>query len=174
MSGCHICGRCRTADETQRGGVWRHNDCWDARAAQLQHANDYERARVAVLEANPHRLEEEPAKPGCSCGGTCNTCRIIAQYATKPPKAPWRLLPMEAMPYVLEALALGAAKYPGDADWRKRPDIETESWEAAMRHMSWLAVGTELDAEGPHHAACVIARMLFILAKYDERKKKTP
>lgn len=123
-------------------------------------------------ELQVYAVKDPAPKPGCRCGGTCNTCRIIAQHNT-PPKAPWRLLPMEAMPYVLEALALGAAKYPGDADWRKRPDIETESWEAAMRHMSWLAVGTELDAEGPHHAACVIARMLFILAKYDERKKKT-
>lgn len=155
-------------------------------------------------ELQVYAVKDPAPKPGCRCGGTCNTCRIIAQYdgcvacreplsgvtvteddsrqtyhldcwhkLNKKPKAPWRLLPMEAMPYVLEALALGAAKYPGDADWRQRPYIETESWEAAMRHMSWLAVGTELDAEGPHHAACVIARMLFILAKYDERKKKT-
>lgn len=112
-------------------------------------------------------------QPHAWAGHWCSQCWGSATQSTKP-KAPWRLLPMEAMPYVLESLALGAAKHPGDDDWRKRPNIEEESWEAAMRHLSQLRLGAELDEDGQHNAAAVISRMLFILAKYDERKKKTP
>ncbi len=111
------------------------------------------------------------SRPGCSCGGTCNTCRIIAQYAPKP-KAPWRLLPMEAMPYVLDSLALGLDKHPGSDGWEQRADLE--DWEASMRHLQQLRLGADLDEDGQHHAAAIANRMLFTLARYDRKKKTQP
>ena len=81
-------------------------------------------------------------------------------------KDPWRLLPMEAMHDVLGVLLLGATKY-GPEDWRTRPDIFNESWEAAMRHLQRIRLGEVLDAEsGLHHAAHLVCRGLFMLAAY--------
>lgn len=76
---------------------------------------------------------------------------------------------MEAMHDVLGVLMVGAEKY-GPEDWRSRPGIYDESWEAAMRHLQRLRMGEELDGEsGIHHAAHVVCRGLFMLVEYQKR-----
>jgi hypothetical protein len=79
-------------------------------------------------------------------------------------KAPWDLVPINALRAVVGVLAYGAAKYsPGG--WRFVPDARRRYYAAAMRHLTSWWEGEPCDQESklPHlgHAACCV---LFLLS----------
>jgi hypothetical protein len=79
-------------------------------------------------------------------------------------KAPWDLLPINALRAVVDVLGYGARKYsPGS--WRFVPDARRRYYAAALRHLTTWWEGEQDDSESklPHlgHAACCV---LFLLS----------
>lgn len=79
-------------------------------------------------------------------------------------KAPWHLIPWEALRDVALVLDFGAKKY-GEDNWRKVPDARKRYFAAAHRHLVtwWLGETHDPETGLPHlaHAACCV---LFLLA----------
>lgn len=86
-------------------------------------------------------------------------------------KAPWGLLPWDALGSVVEVLRRGAIKYEAE-NWRKVPDWRQCYWDATLRHLTAWKLGERNDPEWglPHlaHAACCV---LFMLA-FDVKEEK--
>jgi hypothetical protein len=79
-------------------------------------------------------------------------------------KAPWQLLPWEALADVVAVLAHGASKY-GANTWQTVPDGQERYFGALMRHVTAWKFGEERDPDsGLHHLAHVATNALFILA----------
>jgi hypothetical protein len=93
-------------------------------------------------------------------------------------KAPWHLLPPDAMEEVLKVLSYGANKY-SERNWEKGMDW-SRAFSAMMRHMwAWWA-GEDHDGEtGLSHLAHAACCVLFLLAYskrfdgYDDRPHDT-
>lgn len=78
-------------------------------------------------------------------------------------KAPWHLLPFDALKAVVSILAFGAAKY-GDRNWEAGMDWE-RLYRAAIGHLVswWECEGPDTETGKSHlwHAACCV---LFLVA----------
>jgi hypothetical protein len=84
-------------------------------------------------------------------------------------KAPWDLLPFDALGPVVAVLRFGASKYAPE-NWRKVEQPQRRYFAAALRHLVAWKLGQRLDPETSlphlaHAAACV----LFMVA-LDEPK----
>lgn len=78
-------------------------------------------------------------------------------------KAPWRLLPTDAIGCVLEVLRKGAEKY-GERNWEKGM-AWCRCYDAAMRHVDEWFRGVDRDKEtGISHLAHAATNILFLLA----------
>lgn len=79
-------------------------------------------------------------------------------------KAPWQLLPWEALADVVAVLAHGASKY-GANTWQTVPDGQERYFGALMRHVTAWKFGEERDPDsGLPHLAHVATNALFLLA----------
>ncbi len=83
-------------------------------------------------------------------------------------KAPWSLLPFDALRQVVIVLAAGARKYAA-RNWEKGV-LWSRYYDAAMRHQTawWQESERDDPEDGLHHLAHAICCLLFLLA-YDLR-----
>lgn len=78
-------------------------------------------------------------------------------------KVPLRLLPTVALRAWAWVMSLGAAKY-GEWNWREQRVSRSVYYEAALRHLTQMWDGEDVDAEsGQPHEAHVMACMAIIL-----------
>jgi len=77
-------------------------------------------------------------------------------------KAPFGLLPTEALRHVAEVLSFGAEKY-GTHNWRAGFD-HSRLYDAALRHIFSFIDGEDLDPEsGKEHIAHAICGLMMLL-----------
>lgn len=80
-------------------------------------------------------------------------------------KAPWHLLPMQAVEKIVEVMGYGAAKY-GEFNWTKLKDFEKRYFSACMRHLKAWQSGEKLDPEsGLSHLAHAACNLIFLIYK---------
>lgn len=78
-------------------------------------------------------------------------------------KAPWGLLPWDALGAAVRVLAFGRDKY-GARNWEKGMDW-SRPWEAAIRHLTAWHMGEKADPEtGFSHLAHALCCVLFLVA----------
>ncbi len=82
-------------------------------------------------------------------------------------KAPWHLLPYDALEEVVHVLQFGAQKY-GDRNWEQGMEY-SRPYSAAMRHLTSWFMGMRDDEEtGFNHLAHAACCILLLLA-YEKR-----
>ena len=84
-------------------------------------------------------------------------------------KLDWSLMPIEPLEEVLKVLMFGAKKYKR-GNWKLVDDHKRRYYNAAMRHLTALAKGEEVDPEtNISHLAHAICCLLFLLDRKDEK-----
>jgi hypothetical protein len=88
-------------------------------------------------------------------------------------KIRWSLLPLDVIQEVIKVLMHGEKKYSAFG-WKDLPNWRERYYDAAMRHITKWAQGTEIDKDsGYPHLACAICNLIF-LRYLESREKEAP